>query len=91
LKKIWGPQILSFFLFGSSHEVCMQLCLTLAPMIYLTTGLKAIDQLTTNWNSETVNQNKPSFLISWLSLIFCYSDIKLTNTMMMLFKPSNSI
>jgi hypothetical protein len=38
----------------------------------------------TKWSwtktSETMSQNKPVFLLSWLSQVFCHSNEKLTNT-----------
>jgi hypothetical protein len=49
-------------------------------MLCLNTGPKTISQLNMDWNLWNVSQNKPFLPLSWLSLVFCHSEGKKTNT-----------
>jgi hypothetical protein len=60
------------------HEMISVLQLVLPAMTHcLTSALKAPAKETWAKTSETMSQNKPSFLVSYLAQAFCHSDRKL--------------
>jgi hypothetical protein len=75
-RQSWDPGPLLFlFLPANLCKVSKFLYHTLPPWCIAPNTMETTDR----GLSETMSQNKPFLLISWLSQIFCHTDRKLTN------------